>query len=224
MTCLAFDIDGTIYDCGEIIIEAFQRGINQFNKNKLQKLQLPSKEIIVSVLGLPTDLIFEKLFPLLNKNEQQLMNDLCTDCLINMINQGGGKIFNKVRSTLEKFHKENYIILAASNGRIEYIESILKSNGLIQYFSDPIIVLNSTIKKKSDIIRYYKENICGNRLLIMIGDRSSDRIAASENNIAFIACTYGHADNTELEGVKWKADEFGSIYKLVKEIEKEYLL
>ena len=140
-----------------------------------------------------------------------------------MINRGGGRIFNGVYSTLERFYNEGYKILAASNGRLQYIEAILKSNGLIDFFHMPIIVLNTVIKDKSEIVKYYKENLCSNNLLIMIGDRFSDKTAAEKNNIPFIGCSFGHADDAELAGLKWRTSEFTSIYNLVKDIEELYL-
>ncbi|MBN2400887.1 MAG: HAD family hydrolase [Spirochaetes bacterium] len=222
MTCLAFDIDGTLFDCGDIIIEAFQKGIALFMKNAVTAIEMPSKDKIISVLGIPTDLIFEQLFPDLNAHDQLKINDLCVNALADMIHHGGGSLYEHVYSTLERLHNEGYSMYSASNGKIKYIQSILESNGLINFFKKPVIVLNSKIKTKSEIIRYYKTNLSINDLMIMIGDRSSDRQAAEENNIPFIGCAFGHAGFRELDCVRWIASDFSKIYNIVKEIEKEY--
>ncbi len=222
MTCLAFDIDGTLFDCSDIIVDAFQKGISLFNENSSKTVQIPSKEKIISVLGIPTDTIYQNLFPDLNATDQQTMNDLCTNTLIDMIYQGAGSIYEHVYSTLEHLHIDGYKIIAASNGKLRYIESILESNNLIKFFERPIIVLNSIIKSKSEIVRYYKTNLCANELLIMIGDRTTDRLAAEENNLPFIGCAFGHAGFSELEGVRWTTTDFKKIYDIVKDIEKTY--
>jgi len=222
MTCLTFDIDGTIFDCSDIIVDAFQKGISLFNENTGIKVQMPSKEKIISVLGIPTDSIFQNLFPDLNAQGQQTMNDLCINILADMISQGAGTLYDHVFSTLECLYKEGYSIYSASNGKIKYIQSVLDSKGLAKFFQSPIMVINSEIKSKSEIVKYYKNTLCKNDLMIMIGDRTSDRLAAEENNIPFIGCAFGHAGFSELEGVRWTTTDFKKIYNLVKEIEETY--
>jgi phosphoglycolate phosphatase len=221
MTCLAFDIDGTIFDCGKIIVEAFERTIAITIERNPKDIKMPSREDIISVLGIPTDTIFQKLFPYLETSEQQHMTNLCTDVLAEMINNGGGYIYENGYPTIKKFYKEGYRLFAASNGRLKYIEAILNTSGLAKYFTKPIIVLNETITDKTGILKQYKDNLCGNDLIIMIGDRYTDRLAAEENNTPFIGCSFGHAVN-ELEGIHWKAENFVAIYNLVKKIEKVY--
>ncbi|MFH0975766.1 MAG: HAD hydrolase-like protein [Spirochaetota bacterium] len=221
MTCLAFDIDGTIFDCGDIIVEAFERTIAIMIERNPKDIKMPSREEIISTLGIPTDAIFQKLFPYLETIEQKQMTDLCTDVLAEMINNGGGYIYENAYPTIEKFHKEGYRLFAASNGKLEYIEAILHTSGLAGFFIKPIIVLNEIITNKTGILKQYKDKISGHDLFIMIGDRSSDRLAAEENNLPFIGCSFGHAVN-ELEGAEWIADNFKVIYDLVKNIEKQY--
>ena len=220
MKYIAFDIDGTIFDCSDIIVEAFQNGIMLFNKYSPKKIDIPSIERIISVLGQPTELIFQILFPELTEQEYQKINDLCTKSLTETISKGGGRLFNDVHASLERLQMDGYVLLIASNGRIEYIEAILNANNLMNFFSMPIIVIDNIIKNKTDIIRRYIRDISRNSLFIMIGDRSSDRIAADENNIHFIGCDFGHAEKSELHGSKWIAHEFSEIYELIKQIEE----
>ncbi len=221
MTYIAFDIDGTIFDCSDFIVKAFQIGIQRFEKECSNSVEVPSIEKIISVLGQPTDSIFQELFHGITVQEAQRINDLCTESLTEIINRGGGALFDDVHSTLEKFCSEDYSLLVASNGRIEYIEAILGSNDLMRFFPSPIIVINGEIEDKTGIVRYYRENISRDNLFIMVGDRSSDRIAASNSNIQFIGCDFGHADKSELAGSRWIAHEFKSIYDIVKRIEEE---
>jgi phosphoglycolate phosphatase len=219
MTCLAFDIDGTIFDCGDIIVEAFRNGIDSFIEYSENKIKMPSREKIISVLGIPTEQIFQQLFPVLERREQQIMNDLCMYSLVDMIDRGGGYIYEGVFPTIKKFYEEGYTILAASNGRRPYIEAILRAHGLIDFFTKPVIVLDSNIQSKAGIVKHYKENICKKELLIMIGDRHSDMDAAKENAVPFIGCSFGHAGIDEIQGTTWITHDFNKIYDLVKEIE-----
>lgn len=220
MIYLAFDIDGTIFDCGDIIVQAFQDGITEFLKQRSAKIEVPSKEQIISVIGQPTDLIFKQLFPELMEYDLQRLNDLCTDSLSDKISLGGGSLFEGVYDTLKNFYSDGYKLLIASNGREKYIQAILQSNNLAKFFTLPIIYIEKKITNKTDILRHYKSTISKDRPMIMIGDRLSDRIAAFENNMPFIGCAFGHANNKEIKGSTWIAHDFKSIYEIVKKIEE----
>ncbi len=220
MTYLAFDIDGTIYDCGDIIVDAFHEGIGQFMKEfPHYHLSVPEKESILSLVGMPTDLIFKRLFPGLEDSVYGLIDKHCTASESRLVKKGGGRIFEGVYETLNKLYRENYKLLVASNGRREYIEAILNTHKLIEFIRGPLIVINEkNIKNKTDIVKYYRDTISSGETLIMIGDRSSDRIAADENSIPFIWCSFGHAGGEEID-TPWIAESFSDIPDLVKKIE-----
>ena len=223
MTYLAFDIDGTIYDCGDIIVDAFREGIGQFMKEYPHyHLSVPEKESILSLVGMPTDLIFKKLFPGLEDSVYGLIENHCTASESRLVREGGGRIFEGVYETLRKLHDDNYILLVASNGRRPYIDAILSTHRLAEFFKKPMVVVNDkTIKSKTDIIKHYKDNVSMDELLIMIGDRSSDRVAAIENSIPFIGCSFGHAGDSEIDS-PWIAESFPDIPDLVKKIESQH--
>jgi phosphoglycolate phosphatase-like HAD superfamily hydrolase len=134
---------------------------------------------------------------------------------------GGGTLIEGVHKTLEKLFKEGYTIITASNGRLEYIEAILSATGISKYVSLPIITIDGIIKTKSGIVKYYKDNIANDHLLIMIGDRTSDRVAAADNGIPFIGCNFGHGGEGELAGTRWIAGAFEDVYDIIKKIEAE---
>lgn len=222
MTFLAFDIDGTIYDCGDIIVEAFQRGVDEFREMiPSRPVEIPAREVIVSVIGTPTDQIFKRLFPGLREAEHRMMNDLCTRNLSKMVREGGGAVFEGVNDTLERLHKEGSQLLVASNGREEYIDAVLETHDLKKYFRQPYVLINDVIRDKTDIVRYYRNSMSCDALLIMIGDRTSDRDAASLNGIPFIGCAFGHAGQEEITGSRWIVHRFRDILPRIKEIERE---
>ncbi|MDY6970225.1 MAG: HAD hydrolase-like protein [Spirochaetota bacterium] len=220
MTYLAFDIDGTLFNSEGIVVEAFQIGILKYIEQSNININVPAKDKIISLIGLPMDLIFHKLFPQLNAAERKNVINHCTTSLAAIINNGGGKLYDHVFSTIEKLHKDHYKIFIASNGKKDYIEAILNSNNLIKFIEKPIIYLNKEIQDKADIVRHYKKRIKEDNLLIMIGDRESDREAAQNNNIPFIGCAYGHVGDKEIKGTRWITSNFKNIPNIIKEIEQ----
>ncbi len=212
MTYLAFDVDGTLYDCGDIVLEAFQRGARAYRRMYPgAPVHDPTQGEIITVIGIPTDEIFQRLYPELDVRGQSLMNDLCTHELSQMVREGGGHLFEGVTETLRSLTTAGYVLLLASNGKKPYLDAILQTHGLEALFSPPVILIDGNIRNKRDIVQRYKTGIAAGSPLIMIGDRHSDRDAAEDNGIPFIGCAFGHAGASEIEDTQWVVHDFREI-------------
>jgi phosphoglycolate phosphatase len=218
MTWLAFDMDGTLYDCGDIVATAFRRGIETFIAESEKDLKIPTKEEILNLVGMPTSEIFTSLFKGLSAKEYDNVNDLCLFSLVEDVKKKKGYIYEGIIETVKFLKKNNYKLVIASNGRIEYLEAILTTYQIAQYFESEIFVLGGQIITKNDIVAKYIEKKPADDLLIMIGDRASDQNAAQVNEVPFIGCSFGHACD-EIISAKWIAKSIVEIPKIVKEIE-----
>ena len=215
---IAFDIDGTIYDAGDILEESFRDGVYSFIKGGFGKsLDIPTKEEIIATLGLTLDDIFIKLFPLLTGDERVQLSLMCTDNLVNMIKEKKGSLIDGVDETLKKLHSMNYNMLVASNGARDYVEAILETYDIKKFFSEPFIYAEGKIKNKTEIIKRYLE-LNPERKLVMIGDRATDLDAAKYNNIPFIGCAFGHAGDDEIKGEKYIVNDFRDIVDVLNAI------
>ncbi|HON80399.1 MAG TPA: HAD hydrolase-like protein [Spirochaetota bacterium] len=219
MTCVAFDIDGTIYDCGDIVVDAFQEGARRFGELHGAGIATPSREEILRHVGIPTDEIFVNLYPMLGAAAQLELNDLSMESLSAMVRGGGGILYEGVRETIEGLFRGGRRILAASNGKLPYIQAILETYGLMEFFEGPLVVVGKELKDKSDIVRHYLDSRCNDELLIMVGDRESDVRAAKVNGVPFIGCAFGHAGTEEMMGERWIVEDFSDIPDVVKAIE-----
>lgn len=220
MIYLAFDLDGTLFDVSDIAVDGFTQGIEQFIAHSSNKnIPKPDYDAIRKVLGIPIDEIFRRLFPDLQSHDQQMLNDYCTDALVELIKKGGGSVFPGVRETIESLYSTSkYTLYIASNGRPEYIIAALKQFGLLNFFSEPFIFLDGRIKSKSDIITEYKKITSEQDTLIMIGDRKNDLDAAKVNGIPFIGCSFGHAGSSEIGEASYIAQSFNEVPSLIKQI------
>ncbi|HPB83340.1 MAG TPA: HAD family hydrolase [Spirochaetota bacterium] len=219
MTCVAFDIDGTIYDCGDIVVDAFQEGARRFGELHRADIATPSREEILQHVGIPTDEIFVNLYPLLGAAAQRELNDLSMESLSALVRDGGGILYEGVRETITQLFTEGKRILAASNGKLPYIKAILETYGLVEFFEEPLVVVDDELNDKSDIVRHYLDHRCNGELLIMVGDRESDVRAAKVNGVPFIGCAFGHAGTEEIRGERWIVEDFSEIPDVVKAIE-----
>jgi len=218
-TYLAFDIDGTIYDATPIVADAFRNGIIRSGETLGKKDMLPpEKEAIINLLGTPADKIFNAFFPGLSREERSVVNNACNDSFVDLISGGGGRLIDGVYNVLENFYKDGCIILPASNGRREYVTTILKSCEIEKFFGAPMYFVEGDISDKSIILSLYKKRLSPHDILIMIGDRETDRKAALINNVPFIGCAFGHAGEDEIRGERWIAFSFREIPQIVNEI------
>jgi phosphoglycolate phosphatase-like HAD superfamily hydrolase len=220
MTTIAFDIDGTIFDCGDIVADAFNEGARRFGQIHGLTLRMASRDEIMSVVGIPTDEIFTLLYPEVAAKKQPELLQTCQQALSAMVRQGRGLLFDDVKSIIHSLHADSYRFFAASNGTREYISAILETYGLMHYFINPLIVIGGPIRSKSDIIRHYIEHIMDGDRVIMVGDRLSDLNAALDNDIPFIGCAFGHMGASEIENQPWIAHHFTDIPVLVRKIEE----
>jgi len=215
---LAFDIDGTIYDAGDIIEESFRRGIESISEKwKGKRLHVPTREEITVTLGYPLNEISMMLFPYLEEQERNELSLLWTVNLVEMIKEKKGSLIDGVEETIKELNSMNYNMLVASNGARDYVEAILETYDLKRFFSEPFIYSEGVVKNKTDIIDLYLKMNPG-RELIMIGDRYTDLAAARENGIPFIGCAFGHAGADEIEGEKYIVNDFRDIPEMLEKI------
>ena len=215
---LAFDIDGTIYDAGNILEKAFGDGIESYIKEKPHlKLNKPTREEITATLGLPLKEIFIILFPDSDEETRRELADICTENRVRMIRDRKGTLIDDVSETIAELNSNNYKMLVASNGVRAYVEAILETYGLKQYFSEPFIYPEGDIVNKSGVIEYYISALDDPKI-IMIGDRYTDLEAAADNKIPFIGCAFGHAGADEISGERYIVHNFKEIPEIVKEI------
>lgn len=195
---IAFDLDGTLYDCGPIVAPAFVRGAQRFIKETSLHIKLPTAEQIRVLLGVPTEEIFKSLFPGLAADEYALVNSLCEQELCADVRAKKGILYDAVPACVEYFSSQGYMQVIASNGQLPYIQAVLETYALTAYFKPVVCIDKKRITSKDAIVAYYKE-LYGARM-IMIGDRYTDRDAARSNSIPFVGCAFGHTGESEILG------------------------
>ncbi|WP_078125299.1 HAD family hydrolase [Leptospira alexanderi] len=199
LQALAFDVDGTLFSSEGMILEVYRDSIQNFSKTFEIQIDLPSRDQLMMEIGKPVKTIFRNLLPQLNEKQRDIISDSVLRFLCERIKNGEGEFYPSVKETIESLMGKGFRILAASNGRKPYIETILEVAGVLSYF-DPILVLdNERIKTKGEILKeYIKQNDLKPDEILMIGDRLSDHEAARQNGCPFAFCSYGHAPPGEI--------------------------
>lgn len=210
-----FDVDGTLFSSEEIIhdvyIEEFTRMQSEIGRPRI----IPDKPAIIAEIGKPVPVIFRNLCGDLSQAEQDELSARILKGLVRHILAGEGEHYPGARETLAELHGRGLKLYTASNGRAPYVRSILEANGVMQYFA-AIPVLSGSITNKTELVReLLVENGLKPTEAVLVGDRASDRDAAIENGVAFIACRFGHGTPPEWEGARAIIDSISELTTLL---------
>ncbi len=217
---LAFDLDGTLFDNSDILVPSLRDAVKDFSEETGILCDVPSKETVQGVIGFPMIEIFRGIMPGLDDSYAAHFIELFMDELVGRINQGGGRIYDGIAELLHRLYDDSYTLIVASNGTKKYIEAVLSYYSIGPLFSQPLYIVDEKkIHTKTALVKEYRM-FFGKEPMIMIGDRVTDRDAAAENDIPFINCVYGHADDDELTG-SHTAESAADIYTQIKLIETE---
>ena len=195
---ILWDIDGTIFSSEDIIGPSYVQSFQDFQAKNQKEFPIPQEDDIMKHIGKPVREIFCELVPSLSLEEREEISDMTLKILIDRIYAGKGKFYQDAQKTLHSLATGGYRFFSASNGRYLYIEAVLKQIACFDLFENIQVVDYQRINNKSDIVKETLQNysIHPNEA-VLIGDRLSDRNAAFDNKVPFIATAYGHGSPKE---------------------------
>ncbi len=211
------DVDGTLFSSEDIILETYKKEFIKYkDKNGVPDV-VPDLPDIMRQIGKPVVEIFLNLAPELKKEQQAELSGRILISLVESIRSGGGQYYDGIQETCRYLRQSGYMVFAASNGRYPYIEAILQTAGIFEFFKEIPFVNNVTIKNKDELVAHIlvKHQLQPSEALV-VGDRLSDRNAAKSNNCLFAACLYGHGTMDELEDADVYIDSFGELMEYLK--------
>jgi len=189
---ILFDLDGTITDTKEGIINSFKSALSKFN------IEEKNTEKLLKFIGPP----LKNSFKSYNLDEKNVK--LAIDYYREYYSDRGiyeNKIYDEILNLLEYLKSKGKIMILATSKLIDFAEQILENLKIHKYFYD-IVGSNfeGTMVEKSDIISHIINKYSLNKdEIIMIGDREFDIIGANNNNIDSVAVLYGFGDIDELK-------------------------
>lgn len=191
---ILFDLDGTITNSAEGIIQAVLFAVKQLG------LKTPNEEQLYSFIGPPLADSFEKLYGL---NDQEV--EKAVAYYREYYQEKGifeSHVYKGIPEVLASLKEKGCQLYLATSKPEIYAKQILNYFNLTHYFKGIYgASLDGKRSKKGDVIQYaLKEaNILNLSETIMIGDRSHDILGAKENELASIGVLYGFGNQYELE-------------------------
>jgi phosphoglycolate phosphatase len=184
---LIFDLDGTLVDSAQGVIDAVKKTleINQIKPivNLRKELIGPPLEILLSeIAGISDKQILDKL--------KTSFTNLYDNVYVNKI-----KAYDGIQLILEELKLKNHKLYVATNKRTIPTLKIINKLSWDNMFDD-LYSLDKFTPSKINKAELLKELIKANNLnisdVIYIGDKFDDQIAAQQNNIKFLAAAWGY--------------------------------
>ncbi|WP_334137212.1 HAD family hydrolase [Muricomes intestini] len=190
MDGIIFDVDGTLWDSTETVLESWTQAIIE---NSDLKVDINSPKLR-GLFGKTMDEIYNELFPFLSKEEQKRLGSLCYEYENQLLEKKPGILYDGVQEVLYTLSKKLPLFIV-SNCQSGYIEIFLKTTGLIDVVKAHLCFGDTLTSKGQTILRLMKEN--GLKDVVYVGDTRGDYLACQEAGIPFIFAEYGFGDVPE---------------------------
>lgn len=186
-----FDLDGTLTDSGEGIINCASLALEHFG------LPVPSREEMRVFVGPPLDQTFIK-FGIPEEKAQEAIDVFRSRYLV--VGKFENVPYPGIRELLEKLKKQGHrLFVATSKPEVTSLE-ILQKFDLAQYFE--VIcgaTLDGTRVHKADVIAYLLGKIGAPEDILMIGDTEFDVTGAAAHGIKTIGVAWGYGKVADME-------------------------
>lgn len=181
---IIFDMDGTLWDAGVSIAEAW----NIVIKRRGLQMETMTADHIHSIMGKTIDGIADTLFGTYSKEERMDITRECLEYENVYLAEHGGELYDKLEDVLKEL-SEHYPLYIVSNCEKGYIEGFLAYYGFEKYFIDFESHGNTMLPKGENIKLVAERN--GLTDVVYIGDIQSDYNASKEAGVGFIHAAYG---------------------------------
>ncbi|WP_404407401.1 HAD family hydrolase [Jeotgalibacillus malaysiensis] len=209
MALILFDLDGTIIDSTEYLLQALHLAVED-----MPHIQEPSKETLQSAYGLTGNAFWAKVVPDASPQEITIIRRRRSEFLDQLV-KGKDLLFPGVKETLHQLKEDGHTLSTASNCGTHYLDMVLDSQDIRQYFSEPICLGTIHGEKKGDVLAVHFEKFGKSEAAYLVGDRYSDIEAAKEHGIPVIYCTYGFGTDEEAAQADYRISSIDEVRSIV---------
>ncbi len=219
-TALIFDLDGTLIDTPQGIVDTFIAALG------VMDIAAPERTEIHATIGMPLEKAFSKFLGkdagedvvrFAVKQYQRLFQDIVLPRAVELT-------FAGVTDGLALLKNQGYALAVATSKVYKSAEALLKAAELFDYF-DIVVgsdqVMNPKPHPEMGHLVMRMLDVTPERS-IMIGDTTHDLLMAKDSGMQSIAVTYGVHDLKQLESAKptWIFDSFNEVIQCINTVPK----
>jgi len=182
---IILDIDGTLWDSTQIVMEAWNETISKHSDVPIHF----TKERMMQLFGKTLDEIANLSFPFLDEEKRHQLMDACCEQEEQKIRESKQNLlFPQVEETIHALYKQ-YPLFIVSNCQAGYIELFLEKTGLGPYITDFECPGNTGLEKGPNIKLIIERNHLKHP--VYVGDTEGDYQASCFAKIPFCFASYG---------------------------------
>lgn len=188
---ILFDLDGTLTDSGEGIINCATLALEHFG------LPVPSREEMGVFVGPPLDKTFIAFGVPADKAQEAI--DVFRSRYV-VVGKFENKPYPGIHELLETLQSQGHrLFVATSKPEVTALE-VLEKFSLTQYFEQIVgATFDGTRSHKSDVIAYLLNKIGPQTHMLMVGDTEFDVLGAAAHNIPTIGVSWGYGKVEAME-------------------------
>ena len=212
-SAIIFDMDGTLFQTNLILEPALEATFEQL-RQKGQWTGATPIEKYRDIMGVPLPVVWETLCPEHTLQMREQSNQLFQLALIEQIKLDNGALYEEVENTLMKL-ADKHPMYIASNGQTAYLQAIAQTYKLSKWIKGIYSIDLIASGNKSELVStILKENKISNGFVV--GDRSSDIVAALDNHLISIGVRFDFSQENELEKADYIVNRFDEIYSIIE--------
>ena len=205
---LILDVDGTIWNTTGIVAKAWNLAFD----NYFPQVPHVTAEILKGQFGKPMDVIADNLFPMLEKEEKDILMKKCCQMEQKALLENTENItYDGVIDSIKRISKKIPVFIV-SNCQSGYIELVIKKNGITDFIKDFECFGNNGFSKGQNICLIAERNSLKSPLYV--GDTQGDYEACKEAGVPFVWAAYGFG-RPEDEKYFSKIEEFAQLESLL---------
>ncbi len=188
---ILFDLDGTLTDSGEGIINCATLALKHFG------LPVPSREEMGVFVGPPLDKTFIQ-FGVPAEKAQEAIDVFRSRYVV--VGKFENKPYPGIHQLLDTLKKQGHrLFVATSKPEVTALE-VLEKYELTPYFEQIVgATLDGTRSHKADVIAYLLNKIGNPEQMLMVGDTEFDVLGAAAHNIPTIGVAWGYGKVSAME-------------------------
>ena len=205
---IILDVDGTIWNTTGIVADAWNLAFDKF----FPQVPHVTADILKGQFGKPMDVIADNLFPMLSKDEKNLLMEKCCEMEQAALMENTKDIaYDGVIETIKKLSRKIPVFIV-SNCQSGYIEVVMEKNGIAEYIRDFECFGNTGLLKDQNIRLIIERNNL--KAAAYVGDTQGDYEACKKAGVPFIWAAYGFG-RPEDDAYYFKLEKFQQLESLL---------
>jgi len=206
---IILDVDGTIWNTTDIVADAWNLAFDKF----FSQVPHVTADILKGQFGKPMDVIADNLFPMLSKDEKNLLMEKCCEMEQAALMENTKDIaYDGVIETIKKLSRKIPVFIV-SNCQSGYIEVVMEKNGIAEYIKDFECFGNTGLLKDQNIRLIIERNNL--KAAAYVGDTQGDYEACKKAGVPFIWAAYGFG-RPEDNDYYFKLEKFQQLESLLE--------